>query len=63
MSKIVRYGAVTDATSASTPVVRLDGETTAAAVPNYAAGYIPVNGHRVAVLVSGSDRVLIGKRQ
>jgi hypothetical protein len=59
----LRYGAVTDDTSPSTPEVKLDGETTAAPTPNYAAGYTPVNADRVAVLVSGGDRMVIGVKQ
>jgi hypothetical protein len=56
-------GTVTDATSASIPIVKLDGETTAAGIQNYAVGYTPVNGHRVLVVVQGSGRFLIGKKQ
>ena len=57
-----RFGVVTDATSATKPLVRLDGDTTPAPTPNYAVGYTPANGHRVLVLVTGSDRELIGKK-
>ncbi len=63
MSGLVRYGAVTVATPIGSPTVKLDGETTAAVVQNYAAGYTPVVGDRVVVLVSGSDRVIVGKKQ
>ena len=59
----LRYGAVTDDTVPALPVVKLDGETTAAPTPNYVEGWTPVNGDRVAVLVSGGDRLVIGVKQ
>jgi hypothetical protein len=59
----VRKGAVTDATSASLPLVKLDGETISAPTQNYAEGYTPVNADVVLVLVQGSGRFLIGHKQ
>lgn len=63
MSVGLRKGAVTDDTSPSTPLVKLDGETTPAPTTNYAAGYTPTNGDRVAVLVDDGDRIVIGVKQ
>ncbi len=59
----VVYGAVTVATPAGSPTVKLDGEVSAAPCPNYAAGYVPVVGNRVCVLVTGGDRIVIGVKQ
>jgi hypothetical protein len=49
-------GEVVDATSATEPTVRLDGDTEAWATLNHAAGYTPVNGDRVLVLVENFKR-------
>lgn len=62
---MIRFGTVVDDTDPSAPVVKLDGDpATAAATPNYAAGYVPVNDDRVAVLVPpNASRLIIGVKQ
>jgi hypothetical protein len=49
-------GTVVNATDATHPTVRLDGDTEAWATLNHAAGYTPVNGDRVLVLVENYKR-------
>jgi hypothetical protein len=56
----VAMGTVTDATSASSPEIQVDGET-AKATPCLDS-YTPVNADRVFVIVDGGFRLCIGKR-
>lgn len=55
----LEFGEVTSAASFQKPTVKLDGEATAMPTVNYTT-WTPVVGNRVAVLVVGGNRVLIG---
>ncbi len=59
-----RLGYVTVATPTATPTVRLRGDSTGEVTRNFAAGYVPVVGHNVLVLIDDNKRVaIIGKQQ
>ncbi len=58
MTKVyMSWGEVTDATSTSSPRVRLYPDAGSAPTPNLSKGYTPVNGHKVKVLVLDDTRV------
>lgn len=57
----LRYGKVAAGYTTGRPTVVMDGETVATAALPYLASYTPAANDRVAVLVRGASKLVLGK--